>query len=64
MRLRFGFRKVSITKPKQGEVESYKLESWVGYMLYKRGYWVRGLHAHHADRKEEYGDFLRKGINL
>jgi len=61
---RFGFRNVSITKPKQGEVESYKLESWVGYMLYKLGYWVWGPHAHHADRKEEYGDFLGKGIYL
>jgi uncharacterized Zn finger protein (UPF0148 family) len=61
---RFGFRNVSITKPTQGEVESYKLESWVGYMLYKLGYWVWGPHAHHADRKDEYGDFLGKGIYL
>jgi uncharacterized Zn finger protein (UPF0148 family) len=61
---RFGFRNVSTTKPTQGEVESYKLESWVGYMLYKLGYWVWGPHAHHADRKEEFGDFLGKGIYL
>ena len=32
--------------------------------LYKLGYWVWGPHAHHADRKDDYGDFLGKGIYL
>jgi hypothetical protein len=61
---RYGFKNVSITKPNQGEVESYKLESWVGFMLYKLGYWVWGPHLHSKDRKEEFGDFLGKGIYL
>lgn len=61
---RYGFRFVSTVKPKKGEIESYKLESWVGYMLYKLGYWVWGPHAHNANHKAEYGDFLGKGIYL
>jgi hypothetical protein len=30
-----------------------KLESWVGYALYKAGYWVWGPHAHEAYKKPE-----------
>ena len=61
---RYGFRFVSTVKPTKGEIESYKLESWVGYMLYKLGYWVWGPHAHNANHKEEYGDFLGNDIYL
>ena len=61
---RFGFRNVSIVKPKFGELESEKLESWVGYMLYKLGYWVWGPRAHLPDEREKYGDFLGEGIYI
>jgi hypothetical protein len=61
---RYGFRNVSIVKPNYGELESEKLESWVGYMLYKLGYWVWGPHAHLPKHREKYGDFLGKGIYI
>jgi len=61
---RFGFRNVSIVKPKFGELESEKLESWVGYMLYKLGYWVWGPRAHLPEEREKYGEFLGEGIYI
>ena len=44
-----------------------KIESWVGYALYKAGYWVWGPHAHEEYKKPkeknkwEYEDFLGSG---
>ncbi len=44
-----------------------KIESWVGYALYKAGYWVWGPHAHEEYKKPKeknkwgYEDFLGSG---
>ena len=43
--------------PNMGILDSEKLESWLGWALYKAGYWVWGPHAHKKEHQKKYGDF-------
>ena len=35
-----------------------KVESWLGYALYKSGYWIWGPHRHENEDFLEFGDFI------
>lgn len=61
---RYGIIDILGEYPKEGIFDNIKLESYVGYMLYKLGYHVWGPHAHKKKHKTEkgYGDFIGKDI--
>lgn len=60
----YGIKNILSDYPKEGIFDSTKLESYVGYMLYKLGYHVWGPHAHKKYWKKEnnYDDFIGKDI--
>ena len=55
---KYGFKNVKNLYPNSGILDSEKLESWLGWALYKAGYWVWGPHAHKKEHQKKYGDFL------
>ena len=60
----YGIKDILGEYPSEGIFDNIKLESYIGYMLYKLGYHVWGPHAHKKKHKKEkgYGDFIGKGI--
>ena len=61
---RYGIRDILGDYPKDGIFDSTKLESYVGFMLYKLGYHVWGPTGHNkSDKlKNGYDDFIGKDI--
>jgi len=51
---KFGIKNVGWRQNMQYE----KVESWLGYALYKLGYWVWGPHRHETEDFLESGDFI------
>ena len=51
---KYGIRQIGWQQSKQYE----KVESWLGYALYKSGYWVWGPHRHEKEDFLGIGDFI------